>query len=31
MGQAARIRVFERHNVDVEAAKLAALISGQQA
>lgn len=30
MGQAARVRVFERHDIDVEAAKLAALISGQQ-
>lgn len=28
MGKAARTRVFERHDIDVEAAKLAALITG---
>jgi colanic acid/amylovoran biosynthesis glycosyltransferase len=31
MGQAARERVFERHDIDVEAKKLSALIADQQA
>lgn len=31
MGKSARARVFERHDVNVEAAKLAALISGENA
>jgi glycosyltransferase involved in cell wall biosynthesis len=30
MGKAARDRVFERHDIDVEAAKLAALIAGKR-